>query len=270
MVRVAALQLSSQANVAENLRVVGRLIERVVAAEAELVVLPEGFAFLGPEIEKIRQAESWGEGGPIQDFLCRTAQDHHLSIIAGGMPEKSEDPSRPYNTSVAIDGDGRLVGKYRKIHLFDADLDDGTKLNESSASMAGGACVVVELRDLRIGLAICYDLRFPQLFASQRAQDAQLLTVPSAFTATTGAAHWHVLQRARAIENQCYVVAPAQWGTHPGGRRTFGHTLIVDPWGRMSAELQEGVGLVVADVETETVDATRRQMPIEQHRRPFR
>jgi len=267
MVRVAALQLSSQADVSENLRGVRGLLDRAAADGASVALLPEGFAFLGSEVDKARHAETFGAGGPIQDFLQETAARLDLTLIAGGMPERSDVPERPYNTSVVIGPDGSVLERYRKVHLFDVELSDGTKLTESAGNSAGDVPRTVELSGLIFGLSICYDLRFPELFAAERQAGAHVLTVPAAFTATTGRAHWHVLLRARAIETQCYVVAPAQWGSHPRDRHTFGHTLIVDPWGEIVAEWGEGVGLATAEISLERIESVRAQMPIAAHRR---
>ncbi|HSC89508.1 MAG TPA: nitrilase-related carbon-nitrogen hydrolase, partial [Polyangiaceae bacterium] len=188
-------------------------------------------------------------------------------LIGGGMPERSDDPARPYNTSVVIGRGGELLGSYRKVHLFDVDLPDGTQLTESAGNSAGGEVAVVDVLGLRVGLSICYDLRFPELFAQERELGAQLLTLPAAFTATTGAAHWHVLLRARAIETQCYLLAAAQWGEHPRGRRTYGHSLVIDPWGVVLDERAEGLGFVCADVAPERVEQVRSSMPLAAHRR---
>ncbi len=267
MIRVAALQLSSQADVSENLRVAGGLLDQAAAEGASVALLPEGFAFLGSEVDKARHAETFGAGGPILDFLQERAVSLGLTLIAGGMPEKSVVPERPYNTSVVVGPDGSLLERYRKIHLFDVELPDGTKLTESAGNSAGDVPRTVELSGLIFGLSICYDLRFPELFAAERKAGAHVLTVPAAFTATTGRAHWHVLLRARAIETQCYVVAAAQWGSHPRDRHTFGHTLIVDPWGEILAERVEGIGLAMADISLARVQSVRAQMPIAAHRR---
>lgn len=269
MTRVAALQVSSQDHIPENLASCRSLLVRAAELGSEVAVLPEGFAFLGSEVEKAEHAETWGAGGLIQDFLLEQATRLGLDLIAGGLPEKSPDPARPYNTSVVVSRQGELLGKYRKIHLFDVDLSDGTRLTESAGNSPGDSAAVVRVGELNFGLAICYDVRFPELFARERSAGAQVLTVPAAFTFTTGQAHWHVLLRARAIETQCYVVAPAQWGTHPRGRKTFGSSLIIDPWGEILAELPEGVGVITADLESARLDDVRARMPIERHRRAF-
>ncbi|OQX68067.1 MAG: hypothetical protein B6A08_12285 [Sorangiineae bacterium NIC37A_2] len=272
--RFAAVQLESQADVSANLSVAGREVERAKQSGAEVVLLPEGFAFLGAEIDKAKVSEALpapGEKGasygPIAGELARWSKELGLVIIGGGMPEQSPNPERPYNTSVVFSG-GQLVARYRKIHLFDVDLPDGTVLHESKGNTAGDEVVVFDVAPgFKAGLSICYDLRFPELFARQRELGVNVLTLPAAFTKTTGQAHWHTLLRARAIETQSYLVAAAQWGAHPLDRKTFGHSLIVDPWGEVIAELAEGIGFIIADLDPKKVEQVRTNMPLEKHRR---
>lgn len=266
--KVAAIQLSAQDRVDENLARVAALVLDAKGQGAELAVLPEGFAFLGRDGERGKVSERLDEGGPIVSSLVRLAREHRITLIGGGMPESASNPARPYNTSVCVGPDGRVLGSYRKMHLFDVALDDGTEFRESASSELGDAPVVVGVGEHQVGLAICYDVRFPRLFERERELGATVLTLPAAFTEKTGEAHWHVLCRARAIEAQCYVVAAAQWGTHPGHRRTFGHSLIVDPWGQIVAELPGGDGVVVGELDLEAVLAVRRQMPVYEHRAP--
>lgn len=262
MTRIAALQLSSQADVLENLSVCRGLLQEVAEEGAQVVLLPEGFAFLGSEKEKAKLAEEWGAGGPIQDFLREEAARLGITLIAGGLPEKSPEAARPYNSSVVVGPDGERRATYRKIHLFDVNLADGTRLHESAGTTPGTEPAVVDVGEWRYGLSICYDVRFPELYAEQCRQGAQVLTIPAAFTQTTGEAHWHILLRARAIETQCYVVAAAQWGTHPRGRKTFGHTLVIDPWGQILAEKSEGLGWVCASLDATRQKSIREQMPL--------
>lgn len=271
--RFAAVQLQSQDDVPANLSAAGREVERARASGAEVVLLPEGFAFLGAEIDKCRVAEALpapgedGPLGPIGSALAEWSEKLKIVVIGGGMPERSSSPERPYNTSAVFSG-GRLIARYRKIHLFDVDLPDGTVLKESQGNSAGDEIVTFDINEeLKLGLAICYDLRFPELFALGREQGVNVLTLPAAFTKTTGQAHWHTLLRARAIETQSYLIAAAQWGEHPLGRKTFGHSLIIDPWGDVIAELAEGVGFILADIVAARVKEVRSHMPIEAHRR---
>lgn len=268
---VAVVQLNSQANVAENMAQVAELTKRAKARGARLVVLPENFAFMGEtEDAKLDVAEAVeGEGaGPITKGLQALARETGVAIVAGGMPERSSDPKRPFNTSLFVSPQGELAGKYRKVHLFDVDLPDGTKALESGATHAGDApSVVVSFEGTRVGMSICYDLRFPEYFRLLGAAGAELVTVPAAFTLTTGKDHWHVLMRARAIENQVFVLAAAQHGKHPRGRQTYGKSLIVDPWGAVLAEASEGPGLAVAELDFAYLRKVRQSLPCLSHRR---
>lgn len=266
--RVAALQLSSQASVAENLERVDQLVARARQAGASLVVLPENFAYMGNEAGKRALAERLGDReAPIQAALRRLAAREHVALIAGGFPERSGDVDRPYNTSACFDPEGELVASYRKIHLFDADLRSHGSLCESANTTPGKELVVAPLLGVSVGLSICYDVRFPELYRALVDHGAELLTVPAAFTLYTGKDHWHPLLRARAIESQCYVVAPAQWGKHPEGRATFGHSLIVDPWGTVIAEASDTIGMAVADVDLAFLREVRARVPSLAHRR---
>ena len=194
-------------------------------------------------------------------------------VVAGGMPEKSGDPQRPFNTSLLVTPEGVVAARYRKIHLFDVDLPDGTKLLESGATSAGNDHAVADLpgvsstHDVRLGMTICYDLRFPELYRRLSAEGVRVITVPAAFTLTTGKDHWHVLLRARAIENQVYVLAPAQHGRHPRGRQTYGKSIIVDPWGDVLAQAPEGEGWATATLDFAAQDRVRASLPCLTHRR---
>jgi predicted amidohydrolase len=266
---VALAQLNSQPNVVENLAVVSRLVAEAAGRGASMVVLPENFAIMGAtEQERASSAEVLTNeaNGPILDALREVAQRHRVALIGGGMPEASGDPARPYNACVAMEASGKLVAVYRKIHLFDVDLADGTKFTESDYTRAGSEVVVCELAGLKVGLSICYDLRFPELYRRLRDAGAELVVVPAAFTLTTGRDHWTPLLRARAIEQQVWVAAPGQWGAHPKGRQTYGKSVLVDPWGDVVAQHPEGVGVVVGEVRAGRVDDVRRAMPVARHR----
>jgi len=268
--KMAAIQLNAQDNVAQNLEDAERWLDVAVEAGAQLLVLPEGFAFLGAEEERRRHAERLDGDGPILSALMRWAKTRAIYLIAGGLPEEAGSGHAPYNTSVLLGPDGLLMAHYRKMHLFDVDLADGTQLFESRGTSRGSLPSLAQVEGVGVGMAICYDLRFPEHFAWQRAQGAKILTVPAAFTKTTGEAHWHVLLRARAIENQSYVIAAAQQGAHPHGRRTFGHAMIVDAWGRIVAEVtQPGPGVAVADFDEHAVDDVRARMPLSEHRHEY-
>lgn len=183
------------------------------------------------------------------------------------MPEKSDDPARPFNTSVVVSPQGRAVARYRKIHLFDVEVGDGQVYRESASTSAGDGVVATPIGGVVVGLSVCYDLRFPELYRELVDVGAELLTVPAAFTLATGKDHWHALLRARAIESQCWVLAAGQWGTHPRGRRTYGKSCLVDPWGDVVAQASEGVGVVIGTVDMERLASIRRSLPSLAHRR---
>jgi len=274
VVQVAVIQLSSQDDVNANLARVRELVLEAGRSGAELVALPENFAFMGEESKKREIAETVDAdpAGPITTALRLAARDARVWLVAGGMPERSDDPDRPFNTSLLFEPDGRLVSRYRKVHLFDVDLPDGTKLLESGATTAGSEPVVNEIsgragKPFGLGMTICYDLRFPELYRRLGDRGVRVVTVPAAFTLTTGKDHWHVLLRARAIENQVYVLAPAQHGKHPRGRQTYGKSLIVDPWGDVLAQCAEGEGFAMARLDFAAQDRVRASLPCLSHRK---
>jgi nitrilase len=260
--------MNSGADVSRNLELAARLLGDASRENCRLAVLPENFALM-PERgrDKADHAEEPGDG-PIQTFLATTARELGLWIVAGSMPLVSPERKRVYGACLAIDDTGGTRAIYRKIHLFDVDLPDKEESYRESHSMyPGDDPVGVDTVVGRIGLTICYDLRFPELFRTLVDDGATIFTVPAAFTATTGKAHWHTLLRARAIENLSYVVAPGQWGMHPDDRETYGHSLIVDPWGRVLAERESGDAAVIADIDTAAIPATREQFPALANRR---
>jgi predicted amidohydrolase len=265
----AVVQLNSQDDVALNLARMRHWVGAAAAAGAKLVTLPENFAFMGEEARKRELAERLDGAfpGPILSALSEVATEHGVWVLGGGMPEKSDDPARPYNTSVLVDPKGTIVTTYRKVHLFDVSLPDGTSHRESQATMAGGEAVTTEVLGVRVGLTICYDVRFPELYRKLVDQGSRIVTVPSAFTLTTGKDHWHALLRARAIENEVYVLAPAQHGKHPRGRITYGKSIIVDPWGEVVAQCSEGEGIAVARLDFEYQDRVRTSLPSLLHRK---
>jgi deaminated glutathione amidase len=267
--RAAVVQLNTQDDVVENLARVRHWVAEAAAAGAELVTLPENFAFMGEEAQKRELAErvDAASKGPILAALSESAVKHGVWIVGGGMAERSDDPARPFNTSVLVDPRGDVVAAYRKVHLFDVSLPDGTTLRESAATRAGSDPVTAEVLGVRLGLSVCYDVRFPELYRRLVDKGARVVTVPAAFTLTTGKDHWHVLLRARAIENQVYVLAPAQHGKHPRGRTTYGKSVIVDPWGEIVAQCSEGQGFAVAVLDFEYQDRVRAALPALQHRK---
>lgn len=267
--RVAVVQMRSTPDVGENLAAAERLVTAGAERGAAVVMLPEAFGFIGPEKDKRRILEPLPAGGPILHACQRLATTHSVHLILGGFHEASDDPNRSYNTCVHVGPDGEVIQRYRKIHLFDVDLADGTRLRESDATRGGEDVVVTTVPFGILGLSICYDVRFPALYQALVDAGAVALTVPSAFTASTGKDHWHVLLRARAIECQCYVFAPAQWGHHYGRRVSYGHALIVDPWGCVIAECSDGEGVAVADVDLNVLRRARTELPSLQHRQPI-
>lgn len=268
--RVAAIQMNSGPDVSANLQLADRLLADAAADHCRLVALPENFALM-PERgrDKARHAESPGDG-PIQEFLADAAARYRLWIVAGSMPLVSPaiGEERVYGACPVYDDSGVQRALYRKIHLFDVDLvDNGESYRESSSMYPGDDVVAVDTPAGRLGLTICYDLRFPELFRRLVDDAVTLYTVPAAFTATTGKAHWHTLLRARAIENLAYVIAPGQYGHHPDNRSTFGHSLICDPWGRVLAEQAEGNAVVCADIDPGLPARLRSEFPALSNRR---
>ena len=266
--RVGAIQMRSGGDLAENLQACRGLGTEAAAEGAQLIVLPECFALLGRgEGEKLAVAESLDGGGPIVGMLRELATRHGAWVVGGGLPERVVgDERRTYNTAAVVAPSGELVAHYRKIHLFDVDIPGGAVLRESDATAPGDERVVVDIAGAKVGVTICYDVRFPELYRELALdRGAEVLLVPAAFTAHTGAAHWHVLLRARAIEDQAWVVAAAQWGRHNDKRESYGHSLIVDPWGSIVGERADGNGVVVATLDGASVAKRRAQMPVARH-----
>jgi nitrilase len=263
MFRVAAIQMASGPNVLANLQEASRLIELAAATGARLIALPEYFCLMGMrDTDKVKAREKDGSG-PVQDFLAAEAKRHKAWIVGGTVPLECADAGRVRNACLVYDGEGKRVARYDKIHLFGFDLGQ-EKYAEEDTIEPGRAVVTLDTPWARIGLSVCYDLRFPELYRAMGEVD--LLFIPSAFTETTGKAHWETLIRARAIENQCYVVAPAQGGYHVNGRETHGNTMIVDPWGVVLDRLPRGSGVVVAGVNPTYTAKIRRSLPALKHR----
>lgn len=265
--KVAVVQMTSRDDVEENLRAAERLVRTAAEDGAKLAVLPECFAFLGKESGKLAIAEALPGGGPILERCRKLARECGAELVLGGFWEKGNDPSRVRNACVHLGADGEVRAVYRKIHLFDVDLPDGTTLKESETVEAGSETVVTETCFGKLGLSVCYDLRFPELYRALVDAGAIALAIPSAFTLTTGKDHWHVLLRARAIEAQAWVLAAAQYGHHLGSRRSYGHALIVDPWGTVVAECSDGEGVACAFLDDEQVTRVRASLPSLAHRR---
>ncbi|MCB1897783.1 carbon-nitrogen hydrolase family protein [Cognatazoarcus halotolerans] len=261
--RVAAVQTVSGPEVEANLREVGMLIAQAADLGARLVALPEYFAVISPDEQaKVRIREREGSG-PLQDFLREAAVRHGIWLIGGTVPLVSNDATKVRNATLVYDDQGMQVARYDKIHLF--GFRRGEEHYEESATIEPGNEVVsFDAPFGRVGLSVCYDLRFPELFRAMGKVD--LIVLPAAFTYTTGEAHWEVLLRARAIENQCYVLAPAQGGRHPSGRRTFGDTMLIDPWGEVVARRREGPGVVTGDIDLQHIARVRQSLPALAHR----
>jgi predicted amidohydrolase len=269
---LAVIQMVSQADVLANLAQARQLLEQAAAGGARLAVLPENFAAMGRrDLAEIGRAEALGEG-PILPWLHQTARDLGLWIVAGTLPlpPDGQPEAKAHACSLLIDNAGQRVARYDKLHLFDVDVSDSHGRYRESDDFAFGEKVVVADTPVgRLGLTVCYDLRFAELFSALREAGAELISVPAAFTAVTGAAHWQVLTRARAIEIQCYVLAAGQGGSHPGGRETFGHSAIIDPWGRVLSEQAQGEGVLLAERDSAEQAAIRQRMPVARHRRFF-
>lgn len=265
---VAAVQMASGPNVKANLEEAEKLIKTAVQQDAELVVLPENFAIMGlSEMDKVAIAETAGEG-PIQRFLSQQASKHGVWIVGGTIPLESAVTGKVYSASLLYNDSGDVVARYDKIHLFDVVLEDSNEsYNESETIESGDDIVVVDTPFGKLGMAVCYDLRFPELFRAMADVGMEVCVLPSAFTSLTGRAHWESLLRARAIENLCYMVAPDQGGYHKSGRETYGDSMIIDPWGVVLNRLPHGTGVVVSDIDLEKLRKTRKNFPALQHKR---
>jgi len=271
--------MTSTDDVAANLATAAALVRRAAAQGAEIVGLPENFAFLGSDgdhrlaiAEPLDPAAPGDPGsssgaGPILTAMQQLAREVGRHLLLGGFPERSARKGLIHNTAVLLAPDGAVAALYRKVHLFDVDLPGGARFRESDSVDPGGEPVVAQLPWGGLGLSICYDLRFPELYRRLAAAGARVLAVPSAFTAETGKDHWHLLLRARAVENQAFVLAPAQFGHHGGKRWSYGHALIVDPWGAVIAECGDHPGIAVADLDFAYQDAVRERVPCLSHRR---
>ena len=277
--RIAAIQMISGPEVAPNLATAGRLVADAAAAGAQLVALPEYFPLIGAtDADRLAAREVDGDG-PIQDFLARTARQHGLWLVGGSIPLMARDPAKLRNACLVFDPQGRRVARYDKIHLFGFNKGDEA-YDEAATIERGDQVVAFDSPFGRVGLAICYDLRFPELFRAMAQLPSQspiqlpnqlpnpvdLLVLPAAFTETTGRAHWELLLRARAVENQCYVLAAAQGGQHPNGRMTHGNSMVIDPWGEVLARMDKGEGVVIAELNRQRLVDTRTSLPALRHR----
>ncbi|XP_068668626.1 deaminated glutathione amidase, chloroplastic/cytosolic [Aristolochia californica] len=269
-VRVAAAQMTSTNDLNENFITCSRLVKEAVAAGAQLLCFPENFSFMGlrPR-ESVSIAESLD--GPIMQRYCSLARESNIWLSLGGFQEKGPDEEHLCNTHILVDNSGTIVNTYRKMHLFDVDVPGSMLYKESHFTTPGKEIVVADSPFGRLGVTVCYDLRFPELYQELRFQlHAQVMLVPAAFTKITGEAHWEILLRARAIETQCYVIAAAQAGRHTEKRESYGDTLIIDPWGTVIGRLPDrlSTGICVADIDFSLIDSVRTRMPLSQHRKP--
>jgi deaminated glutathione amidase len=265
---VATIQMVSNHVFSENLDTAVRLIEKAAEAGASLVVLPEYFSIMAlREIDKFEYVEEHGNG-VMQDTLKRIANKLSLWIVAGSHPIQSDNPQRPYGRCYVFDPQGEVVSWYDKIHLFDVQVSDNQKSYcESKYTKAGTQVTSFQTPWAKVGLAICYDLRFPELFRKLQQTGCELIIVPAAFTAKTGAAHWDLLTRTRALENLCYLVSSAQGGHHTNGRETWGHSNIVSPWGELLAEIEFGEGILISELDFGLQKQIRKEFPVLDHKR---
>uniref|UniRef100_A0A5B6ZI67 Putative nitrilase-like protein 2 n=1 Tax=Davidia involucrata TaxID=16924 RepID=A0A5B6ZI67_DAVIN len=270
-VRVAAAQMTSINDLAANFATCSRLVKEAASAGAKLLCFPENFSYVAAKDgDSLKIAETLD--GPIMKGYCSLARESNIWLSLGGFQEKASDDAHLCNTHVLIDDAGNIRSTYRKMHLFDVDVPGGMVYKESCFTEPGNDIVVVDSPFGRLGLTVCYDLRFPELYQQLRFHhDAQVLFVPAAFTKVTGQAHWEILLRARAIETQCYVIAAAQAGKHNDKRESFGDTLIIDPWGTIVGRLPDrlSTGIAVADIDFSLIDSVRAKMPISKHRKPI-
>lgn len=265
--RVAVVQMNSRHDKEANLTKSEELIDRAAERGAQFVALPEYVSFLGPNEDHVSIAESIP--GPTTERFAAKARQHGIYVLGGSIHETSGDPTKFYNTSVLFGPTGDLLARYRKIHLFDIDISDNVSANESATILPGSDVVTADVDGHLAGLSICYDLRFPELYRLLALAGAEMLLVPAAFTMFTGKDHWIVLLRARAIENQAYVIAPGQVGKHqPNDSACYGHSVIIDPWGTVIAQAPDTEGVVVADLDFEYLNKLRRQLPSLANRRP--
>lgn len=268
MSKIAAIQMASGPQVQGNLMEAARLIKEASENGAGMVVLPESFAILGhTEAERVAIAEEEGQGF-IQDVLSQLAESLGVWIVSGTIPLKTDDPNKSTASSVMYNDKGQQVARYDKIHMFDVVLEGSDEIyDESATTAAGSEVVVVDTPFGKIGMSVCYDLRFPQLFRKLVGQGAEILLIPSAFTDTTGKAHWEPLLRARAIENLCYVIAPAQGGYHVNGRTTHGNSMVIDYWGKVHDIASKGSKIIMIDIDLQAQRKVRKNFPVLQHRK---
>ncbi len=267
MLKTACIQLTSGDNMAENIEKIEAMVASAAKNGAQFVATPENvFLMENPKSEKILYKV---EEHPAVQAAAKMAKENKIWLLVGSVAVASGDENKSYNRSILFNPNGEIVAQYDKIHLFDVEVDDGQVYKESAKIKAGNKAVAVETPLCKLGMTICYDLRFPHLYRALAKAGANIIAVPAAFTQKTGEAHWHILLRARAIETGCFIIAPAQTGTHANGRQTFGHSLIVDPWGVIIADAGTNEGIIYADIDFSKVRKTRNDIPSLQHDRDF-
>ena len=262
---LACLQMCSVDSVESNLAVVRRLVAQAAMNGATLILLPENFAFIGSDSGQFCSIAESHLDGPIQAAIQALAIQWKLWIVAGTIPIQEKGSDKLHAASMIFDADGQLVARYDKIHLFDVQVSDSESHNESDTFVAGQDVEVVDTPLGKVGLSVCYDLRFAEMYRTLARKGAEIFVVPAAFTATTGQAHWEILLRARAIENLCYVAAANQTGTHPGGRSTWGHSMMIDPWGKILQQVGKGENIILSAIDKSQQSALRRQFPCHEH-----
>ena len=263
--KFAAVHMNSNDNVDDNLLLSGSLIRQAKEQGEDIVLLPENFAFMGYPKQLVEEIMEDYEDGPIQKTISNLARELEIWVIAGSVPVISSTPDRSFARSIVYDDQGKVVNYYDKIHLFDVEVE-GKQYNESFSIVPGKQPVAVKTPWCTIGLSICYDVRFPELYRSYSDMGIDVLTIPSAFTEETGLAHWETLLSSRAIENLSYVVASAQWGKHYGSRRTYGHSMIINAWGKIIDQLDTGDGIVICDIDLEELRSIRQSFPSLKHK----
>lgn len=267
MFRIAAIQMASGSNITANLNEAARLIDEAVSMGAKLIILPENFALMGMHPTDSFDSREKPGSGAIQEFLSQQAARFGIWLVGGTLPMVADDPLKYRAACLVFDDSGKCVARYDKMHLFDVTVSSDEQYSESETIEAGHEVVVVDTPYGRLGLAVCYDLRFPELFRCMLNEDVELIGLPSAFTAVTGKVHWEILLRARAVENLCYVIAANQGGVHVNGRETYGNSMIIEPWGLVLTSLKQGAGVICADLDREKQAQSRRNFPTIEHRK---
>ena len=260
MLKVAALQYCASDDVIKTLQHIKPLIAEA-ASHSRLITLPECASYLASSHEQLQQKAEWDDDSFSQKWFAQASQQFGVWLLAGSLMIRKRDSNQLVNRSVLFGPSGKVIASYDKIHMFDAKLGDGKNYNESANFTAGHSPVVVNIDNIPTGMSVCYDLRFPHLYRQLALDGAQILLIPSAFTALSGKAHWHVLLRARAIETGCYVIAPAQQGIHTDGRQTYGHSMIINPWGEIIAEAKDGDSIISAEFNPDSVAKARQSIP---------